>query len=97
MMSTLVVLAMFVAMWRRVHRRRLARHRRALAKGQAAIWAVGQVCVVLDTMIYATHPYNTRSVARLYQHFERRRTLDEIEAMFPPGALWLSQFRFERR
>lgn len=50
----------------------------------------------LSELVDDLHPYNVEA-SRLYRHFERRKTLAEMEAEHPMGSDWNAQFRFSRR
>ena len=94
MLEVLIVALVLAAL----HRQRLRRRRAALsfAEAEARVWARSQVVAILDAMLPAIHPYATKSTAHLYRHFDRRKTLDELEKDYPPGQSWLAQFRFDR-
>ena len=48
-------------------------------------------CNISKTMY---HIYNVSKAAGLYRHFDRRKTLAQMEEEHPSGADWNAQFRF---
>ena len=92
-MATVVVAAIL----RHRARRRLALMGQAVfAEIDARVWRRSQTMAILDAIVPTIHPYATRSAASIYRHFDRRKTLEELELEYPPGPTWRAQFRFDR-
>ena len=52
---------------------------------------------LLDDHLINVHPYNVTTAADLYRHFDKRKTLADIEREHPTGPDWNAQFRFALR
>lgn len=97
MLEAVVAVMVVAALLRHRATRRTALIAQAVfADTERRVWGRSQTVAILDAMLPTTHPYARKSAANIYRHFDRWKTLDELEEEYPPGPSWRAQFRFDR-